>query len=349
MDFTKTNPNLYGIPWSTDSFNAMPYRKFGTSGFRVPNIGLGTWKIGYPDTGDGSRTDEKTALRILDRSIEIGVTLWDTANRYNNSSGNSERIIGTWFANNPDQRRNVIVATKVFGGMDGITPNHSRLSRANILESLYACLKRLRLKYVDILYFHAYDPDTPLDESLDAIEDLVQRDMVRYFAVSNFSTQQLKDMMHAASRLSSRCRVHAVQNRLDILDGEKKEHQGVLELCADTGVSFVPYSPLALGLLTEKYLDISKVGKGDRLYDEHALSKVASETRLNKVRQLASLAHEWGLKLNELAIAYMLTLPGMGPIIPSCSSLQQLESNARGGTVSLSSGHCDQVRDVLAS
>ncbi|HNT34937.1 MAG TPA: aldo/keto reductase, partial [bacterium] len=307
MDFTKPNPNLYGIPWSTDSFNEMPYRKLGTSGFRVPNIGLGTWKIGYPETGDGSRTDERTALQILDRSVEIGVTLWDTANRYNDSSGNSERIIGTWFANNPDQRRNIVVATKVFGGMDGITPNHSRLSRSNILESLYACLKRLRLEYVDILYFHAYDPDTPLDESLTAVEDLVQRDMVRYFAVSNFSTQQLKDAMHVASRLSSRCRIQAVQNRLDILDGEKKEHEGVLQLCAEAGVSFVPYSPLALGLLTEKYLDISKVGKGDRLYDEDALSKVASKARLNKVRQLASLAHGLGLRLNELSLVYMLT------------------------------------------
>jgi aryl-alcohol dehydrogenase-like predicted oxidoreductase len=92
-------------------------------------VGLGTWKLGLPETGDGSRAGEKEAYAIFDRAMELGVTFWDTANRYNNGAGNSERLIGRWLKANPDQRRNVVIATKMAGGMDGRTPNHSRLSR----------------------------------------------------------------------------------------------------------------------------------------------------------------------------------------------------------------------------
>ena len=167
-----------GTPWTTDSFNGMPYRFLGNSGLRVSNVGLGTWKFGFPETGDGARVDRENGLEMLDAALESGVTFWDTANRYNNASGNSERIIGEWFQNNPDQRRNIVLATKVFGGMDGLTPNHSRLSRANILDSVFASLERLKLDYIDLLYFHAYDPVIPVEESLCAVEDLIRKDLV---------------------------------------------------------------------------------------------------------------------------------------------------------------------------
>ena len=92
MDHRKPQPELYDLPFTVESFNDMPYRFLGRSGLRVSSVGLGTWKIGYPETGDGARVNEKVALQILDRAIEVGVTFWDTANRYNASSGNSERI-----------------------------------------------------------------------------------------------------------------------------------------------------------------------------------------------------------------------------------------------------------------
>jgi len=129
MDHTIPHPELYSVPAETTEFNGMPYRLLGRSGLHVSSVGLGTWKIGFPETGDASRADEQTAYKIFDRAIELGVTFWDTANRYNNASGNSERIIGRWFKNNPDQRRNVILSTKLGGGMDSFTPNHSNLGR----------------------------------------------------------------------------------------------------------------------------------------------------------------------------------------------------------------------------
>ncbi len=347
MDHRTPNPELYGVPWTTDEFNGMPYRVLGRSGLRVSNVGLGTWKIGYPETGDGSRLDEKTALQMLDRAIELGVTFWDTANRYNAASGNSERVIGTWMKSNPDQRRNVVLATKVFGGMDGRTPNHSGLSRGNILDSVYACLERLQVDRVDLLYFHSFDPVTPVEESLATVEDLVGQDLVRYFGMSNSTVDQLALYRAAEESTSIRCRVLAVQNQFDILQGESK-HRGVLAYAAHTGISFVAYSPLARGLLTERYLDPAKVGPGDRVYDEGEWEGLAKRKSLMaRLHQLAALAHAWDLSLNQLALAYMLTLPGMGPVIPSASSVEQLESNGAAGKLTLSDEQKMRVKEVL--
>lgn len=198
---------FYNIPFETESFNGMPYRRLGGSGLKVSNVGLGTWKMGYPESGDGSRVDEQTTFKIFDRAIELGVTFWDTANRYNNASGNSERLIGSWFKNNPDQRRNVVLATKLSGAMDGFTPNHCGLSRANIMEAVYASLERLQSDHIDLLYFHSFDRGTPPEESMLAIEDLVKQDMVRYFSVSNFTVEQLTTYQSLQRKLSSRSNI----------------------------------------------------------------------------------------------------------------------------------------------
>ncbi len=344
---TEPRPELYNVPFTTDSFNGMPYRALGQSGLRASAIGLGTWKFGYPETGDGARVDEKTAFAIFDRAIELGVTFWDTANRYNAASGNSERVIGAWLARNPDQRRNVVIATKVFGGMDGRTPNHSGLSRLNILESVYACLERLRVEAIDLLYFHRFDPGVPAEESLCAIEDLTRQDVVRYFGVSNFTVDQLALYRAAAQSLSSRCRVIAVQNQFDILHGESAAHAGALDYAARMGLSFVAWSPLALGLLTDRYLDLSKAGPGDRLFDEGALSIVADAQTMTRLGRLAELARAWGIALSQLALAYMLSLPGMGPAIPGASSVAQLESNAAAGRITLDDEQRRQIQEAL--
>jgi 1-deoxyxylulose-5-phosphate synthase len=343
----QTAPRPNPIPYTADSWHGMPYRWLGKSGLRASAVGIGAWKYGLPETGDGARVDEKTAFAIFDRAIELGVTFWDTANRYNDGSGNSERVIGRWLKANPDQRGNVIVCTKVYGGVDGTTPNHSRLSRHNILSSFYACLDRLQLDYVDVLYFHIYDTVTPVEESLAAIEDLVRRDLVRYFAVSNWSVDQLLLYQAAERQFSVRCRPIAVQNKFDLLNGEREQMTGVLGFCAGGGPSFVAWSPLAGGLLTDRYLDLSKVGPGDRLVDEGSLTKMAQEAVIAKQQALATLAHTWDMELSQLALAYMLALPGMGPVIPAASSVKQLESNARAGLITLNDEQKSKVRAIV--
>ena len=346
MDHTKPKPELYKMPPTFDTFNGMPYRNLGRSGLRVPVVGLGTWKFGYPETGDGARVDKATAFKIMDRAVELGVTFWDTANRYNESSGNSERVIGEWLQANPDQRRNIVLATKIGGAMDGRTPNHCGLSRLNILKAVEACLARLRVDSIDLLYFHRFDPLTPAEESLEAVEDLVRRGIVHYFGVSNFTVDQLKTYQARQEPMGSRARVVAVQNQYDILRGENPAHAGVLEHAAKTGVSFIAHGPLARGLLTERYLDPSKVGPGDRLYDEGLYSSIDAAD-LERVRRLAELAHGWGMTTSQLALAYMLRLPGMGPVIPSASTVAQLEANARAAAVTLSAEQMIEVSRAL--
>lgn len=347
MDHSKPHPELYNLPMGADDFQGMPYLHLGRSGLRVSRVGLGTWKIGFPETGDGARVDERTALKIFDRAAELGVTFWDTANRYNDSSGNSERVIGHWFQQNPDQRRNIVLATKMRWLMDGRTPNHDGLSRGNILDSVYACLARLQLDYVDLLYFHGFDPATPVEESLAAIEDLVSRDLVRYFAVSNFTVDQLKLYRAVENSTSVRCRILAVQNQFDVLHGESEQYQGVLEFAARTGISCVAWSPLARGLLTGRYLERATVGPGDRLYDEGTLARDTSGPVMDKLQGLAGLARKWNLALSQLALAYTLSRPGMGPVIPAVSTVEQLEMNAAAGQVLLSDEQKSQVREVL--
>lgn len=340
MDPTKPNPQLYAVPYWTDEFNGMPYRRLGDSGLQASAIGLGTWKFGHPETGDGARVDEPTAHRILDRAIELGVTFWDTANRYNEASGNSERVIGSWLAANPDQRRNVVLATKVCGGMDGHTPNHCGLSRTNITDAVYASLARLRQDYVDLLYFHRLDPNTPIAESLETVEDLVARGVVRYLALSNATVADLRAYADALSGgggapLSRRARPVAVQNQYDPLGREPDAFAGVLEHCASNGIAYVPYSPLARGLLTDRYLDVSIAGQGDRLFDEGLLDGLATERNIRTVNAVAELATRWDVSVSQLTLAYLLTLPGMGPQIPGASNLAQLESNAAAGRLDL--------------
>ena len=349
MDRSAFKPDLLNLPFTADEFHSMPYRWLGRTGLRVSPVGLGLWKFGVPETGDRASVDAAAAAEILDRAVELGVTFWDTANRYNASSGNSERVLGQWFRRNPGLRREVVLATKAFGLMDGRTPNHCRLSRINLLESVYASLERLGVDYVDLLYFHAFDPLTPPEESLAAVEDLVHMDLVRYFAVSNFTPDQLALYQALESGFSIRCRVAAVQNEFNVLSGETPPCQGTLDFAGRAGISFVAYTPLARGLLSERYLDPARVGSGDRLYDEGTLADEAIEPALAKVRRLAALAREWDLEISTLALAYTLTLPGMGAVIPGASSPRQLEANAAAGKVALTADQISRVNCALAN
>lgn len=340
------NPRLYNLPFTVDDFNGMPYRFFGGTGLRVSSVGLGTWKIGYPQTGDGSRVDEKTAFRIFDTAITEGVTFWDTANRYNNSSGNSERIIGRWLRKNPGQRRNIELATKIYGTMDGRTPNYCRLSRVNILEAVYASLERLQTDRIEILQFHEFDGTTPVEESLMAVEDLIGQDLVRYLGVSNFGVDQLEKYA-AHDEVFRRCRVQSVQNQFDILYGEEPEKQGALAYCALKKLSFIAWSPLRGGLVSERYISKAKPKKGDRLVDENRLSAELTPAVLKKLNALAKVAHESDLSLTQLALAYMLHLPGMGPVIAACSTPAQLVENAKAGRVKLDKSVLASVREIV--
>lgn len=347
MDHSQPRPEFFKAPLDIFSFNGMPYKPLGRSGLWVPLVGLGTWKFGIPQSGDEARVDQTTALQIFDRALELGVTLWDTAPRYNNASGNSERVIGAWMQANPDQRRNILIATKVYGGMDGLTPNHCRLTRANLKESVYASLERMHISTIDLLYFHHFDAVTPPEESYSALEDLVREDLVRYLALSNYTIDQCREALHMESLFGARVRVLAVQNQFDILRGEHPDYQGVLDYCTDVDVAFIAYSPLAEGFLTDRYVDLSRVGAGDRIFDQGMLDELASGKNVQKLQALARLAKSMDVQLNQLVLAYTLTLPAMGPLIPAASSVSQLASNAAAAHIELDGELCSRIQHIL--
>jgi aryl-alcohol dehydrogenase-like predicted oxidoreductase len=340
------NPRLYNLPFTIGEFRGMPYRMFGDTGLRVSNVGLGTWKIGCPKTGDGSRVNEKMAFKIFDAAVEEGVTFWDTANRYNNSSGNSERIIGKWFAANPAERRTIELATKIYGTMDGLTPNFCRLSRLNVLEAVYASLERLRTDRIELLQFHWFDETTPIEESLMAVEDLISQDLVRYFGVSNFSVAQLEKYLALKDSLP-RARVRSVQNQFDLLCGEDPARRGVLEYCAKNSLSFIAWSPLRSGLLSDRYLDKSKIKPGDRLVDEKRIEQELTPQVLEKLQKMAALAKAGGITVTQLVLAYMLQIPGMGPVIAGSSSPGQVRENAAAGKITLDKEHARGLRRTI--
>lgn len=338
----------YGLDFTFDSFRGMPYIPLGHSGLKVGRVGLGTWKVGYPERGDGSRVGRDLAFRILDRAVELGVTFWDTANRYNDSSGNSERVLGEWFRVHPEERRNVVLATKVAGAMDGTTPNHCGLSRANILDSVYASLERLGLDHIDLLQFHRADDTVPVEESLEAVADLRSRDLVRYLGLSNAGVAVLADYARVARqfRLPVVC---SVQNHFNPLTGARPGQGDVLPWCAAHGVSLIPYSPLQRGLLTNRYLKGQAVGQGDRLVDEGDLERLVNDGVHATLERLAQLAARCGLTVAQLSLAYLLQLPGMGPLIPSASSVAQLEENARAAAVDLPAPILGELKGLFVS
>lgn len=347
MDHSVPKPEFYKAPLDINQYHGMPYIRLGKSGLWASKVGLGTWKFGRPETGDEARVYQLTAMRIFDRALELGVTFWDTAPRYNNASGNSERVIGEWFKANPDQRRNVVIATKVYGGMDGLTPNHCRLTRGNLKESVYASLERMQIDVIDLLYFHHYDPITPPEETFSALEDLVEDDLVRYLAISNFTIEQFNQYSAMEAVFSARSRILAVQNQFDILRGEHPDYLGVLDYSEKVGASFIAFSPLAEGFFTDRYLDLAKVAKGDRIYDQGMLKDLASTGNMGKLHNLGTLAKDWGLELSQLVLAYTLTLPGMGPVIPAASNVKQLESNAKVGQMQLTEEQKQAIRSIV--
>jgi len=240
-----------------------------------------------------------------------------------------------------------VIATKVYGGMDGLTPNHCRLTRGNLKESVYASLERMQIDTIDLLYLHHYDPMTPPEETFSALEDLIEDDLVRYLAISNFTIDQFKLYQSMELAFSPRSRILAVQNQYDMLRGEHPDYPGVLDFTRRQGATFIAYSPLAEGFLTDRYLDRSKVGPGDRIYDQGMLNELATEENQTKLNTLAKLAKEWDMSLVQLALAYTLTVPGMGPVIPGASSMEQLEANAKVGMINLTDEQLIEIKTII--
>ncbi len=278
--------------------------ELGGSGLRVSRVGLGCNNF-------GGRLELAATRAVVDAALDVGVTFFDTAESYGNGGG-SERFLGEILEGRRDR---VVLATKAGWGSE--TGDGSVATVRNAIEG---SLERLRTDHVDLYYLHKPDPSTPIAETLGALDELVRAGTVRAIGCSNFSARHLAEADRVARELGT-ARFTVLQNNYSLLEG--RDDSDVLPLCRELGVSYIPYFPLASGLLTGKYRRGEPAPEGTRL-----AGREIEEARFARVEALAAFAEEHGHTLHELAISALASTSGIGSIIAGATMPEQVRANA---------------------
>lgn len=304
----------------------MEYRSLGKSGLRVSVLGLGA-------NAFGGRADKDTSIRVLHHAVDVGITFIDTANVYTNTR--SEEIIGEAFVG---RRQDIILATKV-GMKRGDGPNDRGSSRQHILSEVEESLRRLRTDYIDLYQIHAFDPQTPLEETLRALDDLVAAGKVRYIGASNYSSWQLLKSLHISERHSFAPYV-SVQPGYSLVDrGIERE---LVPFCVEYGLGVIPYFPLAGGILTGKYAG-GAVPPGSLLEKNPHFSSRMDEARMAVGERVVSLAAELGTTPTALSLAWLMHRPAVSTVIAGATREVQIDENAKAVDLKLSADVLDQL------
>jgi len=312
----------------------MEYRRLGNSGVSVSVIGLGGNTF-------GRYCDARQTEAIIHRALELGINHIDTADTY--SRGLSEEYIGKAIAGRRDQ---VVLATKTGFPLDE-GPNGQGLSRRRIIASLEASLRRLGTDYVDLFYLHRPDPQTPIEESLRALDDLVRAGKVRYPAVSNYAAWQVVDIMGRCERRGYAPPVVS-QSLYNVL--ERGIEQELIPACRCYGLGIIPYSPLAGGFLSGKYRPGEPVPPGVRGYDNPTWQqRWLTERNFRILGALDVFATRRGRSVGELALAWLVAQPVVSSVIAGATSPEQVESNARAADWRLSSGELAELEQCLTA
>ncbi len=295
------------------------YVRCGKSGVLLPKISLGFWhNFGGVDPYERSRS-------ISHYAFDHGITHFDLANNYGPPYGSAEETMGRLIDDDfRPYRDELFISTKAGYDMwEGPYGNWG--SRKYLMASLDQSLKRMHLDYVDLFYSHRYDPNTPLEETLQAMVDIVRQGKALYLGVSRWPLDALK---FADKYLKERdVPLLIYQGRLNLLDREPQE-DGVLDYCAENGIGFISFSPLAQGLLTDRYLN--GIPQDSRMAKEHFLKHSAlTPELLDYIRQLNGVAAERGETLAEMALAWILSQKGVTSVLVGASSTAQLEKNMR--------------------
>ncbi|HAN94537.1 MAG: aldo/keto reductase family protein [Limnochordia bacterium] len=314
----------------------MKYRKLGRSGLKVSEISLGSW-LTY-----GKSVEEERAIKTIRRAYELGVNSFDSANVYERGEG--ERVMAKALRVFP--RESYIITTKAFWPM-GDGPNDRGLSRKHVFEQLHASLKRMELDYVDIFYCHRYDPETPVEETLRTIDDLVRQGKVLYVGVSEWTAAQIEEAVRIADRyLLDRIVVNQpVYNMLN-----RYIEKEVIPVCAKHGIGQIVFSPLAQGVLTGKYRG-GRIPEGSRAANPEInefIKGLLEAGVLQKVDALQDLAEEAGMTLVEMALAWVLRQPNVASALVGASRPEQIEANVKAVDVELSQELLEKIEEILA-
>lgn len=318
----------------------MEYRQLGRSGLRVSVLTLGTMTFGgegaFGALGD---TDVAGARRQVDMCLEAGVNLFDTANMY--STGTSEEILGEAVKS---RRDDLLVSTKVRFPM-GDGPNDAGLSRHHILRQAEASLRRLGTDHIDLYHVHEWDGQTPLEETLEALDTLVRAGKVRYLAVSNYAGWQLMKALAVADRNGyQRFVANQVYYSLESRDAEYE----LLPLSIDQGLGVLVWSPLAGGLLSGKYRRGQQTGDG-RHVGEWDEPPVRDENKLyDTIETVVGIAEAHGVTPAQISLAYLLTKPAVTSLVIGARKDEQLQDNLRAASVELTDDDKRALDDVSA-
>jgi 1-deoxyxylulose-5-phosphate synthase len=284
------------------------YTRVGSSGLKVSRIGLGMMSFGDPGAA-AWYLSEDAAEAIVRRAVDSGVTFFDTADMY--SGGLSEQITGRLLGRLFGQRSDYVLATKLFYPM-GPGPNDRGLSRTHVMDSVDASLRRLGTDYIDLYQIHRWDDETPIEETLAALHDVVRAGKVRYIGASLMRAWQFAKAQHTA-QAAGWTRFVSMQTRYNLL--YREEEREMIPLCADQGVGVVPYSPLARGLLAATP-DGNGMRRTARAIAEHAAESTPDDDDADILDALRAVAVERAAPVAQIALAWLLGKPSVcAPVV----------------------------------
>ncbi len=319
-------------------YENMKYKRCGHSGLYLPALSLGLWHhFGDADAHENGR-------QLLCKAFDMGITHFDLANNYGPPAGSAELNFGRILSDEFRFLRHEMVISTKAGYYMWLGPYGDGGSRKYLVSSLDQSLQRMGLDYVDIFYHHRPDPHTPLEETMQALDQLVRDGKALYAGISNYPTDLARQAIHILRELGTPCLIH--QARYSMFD--RWVEDGLLDLLDDHGVGCIAFSPLAQGLLTDKYLQgipegSRAAGSAGFLKPEH----ITEEVR-HKVRQLNELANQRGQRLAQMAISWLLKDNRVTSVLVGASSVVQLEQNLEAlSHTTFSRDELDQIDHIL--
>lgn len=320
---------------SADRYTNMPYEPSGRSGLKFPRVSLGCWH------NFGDVDDLTQARRMMRRAFDLGITHFDLANNYGPPPGSAEQNCGWILAQDFRAHRDEILLSTKAGYLMWPGPYGEWGTRKYVLGSLDQSLKRLGVDYVDVFYSHRPDPNTPLDETMGALETAVKSGKARYAALSNYDPQLTNEAAGILTAAGTPCLIHQPKYSLLVRTPE----QGLFDVLQQHGIGCIPFSPLAQGLLTDKYLQgipaTSRAGKPHGFLQAHEVAPA-----LGKVKALYAIAQRRGQSLAQMALAWVLRQPAVTTVLIGASSVEQIEENV--GCLEKATFNSEELKEIDA-
>lgn len=325
---------------SENRYDTMPYKRIGRSGLKLPAISLGLWyNFGGLDMFENSRA-------IARRAFDLGVTHFDLANNYGPPPGSAEENFGKLMKQDfHPYRDEMIISTKA--GWDMWPGPYGEFgSRKYLLASLDQSLKRMGLEYVDIFYSHRPDFETPLEETMGALDSAVRQGKALYVGISSYSPEYTREAARILRELGTPCLIH--QPSYNMFDRWVEE--GLLDVLSEEGIGCIVFSPLAQGLLTDRYLNGIPSGARATKTERVWLTPDDVNASLEKVSKLNAIAGQRGQKLSQMALAWVLRQPAVTSALVGASSVAQLEENLGAlKNLSFTGQELDSIEAILKS